>query len=358
MKKLLTILLAGAALLGSVPEALAAEDDRVMIFFDNDFLGPGQSNIQSMIPLLRDSRVNLIGVGVVTGDAWMTEETQHLLRFLEIAGRPEVPVHKGASMPLLRTQAEMANWEARYGRIPFKGAWNAPRPGRTYHPNEPDLVPPMPEGTPRIKAQANGAVDALIAAVRAHPGKVTIVSAGPLTNIALALRVAPDIAQLAKEIVIEPGKLDTAFARTTSNTDYSTDFNFLFDPEAAHIVLTAPWKSITLVGNVSSKVRATPEVVDAIASAGSPVAKYVKTYARLGQPLWDEVTVAVAIDRSLVTEDLVVRMDVDTMPGMHYGEPQVWTEEMAPKAGERPVHIVRAIDEERFLAGFVAQARK
>ena len=47
-----------------------AADNRVMIFFDNDFLGPGQSNIQSMIPLLRDPRVNLLGVGVVTGDAW------------------------------------------------------------------------------------------------------------------------------------------------------------------------------------------------------------------------------------------------------------------------------------------------
>lgn len=359
MKNLLTMLLAATSLLATTPAvASAKEDDRVMVFFDNDFLGPGQSNIQSMIPLLRDKRVNLIGVSVVTGDAWMTEETQHLLRFLEIAGRPDVPVYKGASMPLLRTQKEMANWEARYGRIPFKGAWNAPRPGRTYHPDEPDLVPPLPEGTPRIKAQANGAVDALIAAVRAHPGKVTIVSAGPLTNIALALRVAPDIAQLAKEVVIEPGKLDTAFARTTSNTDYSTDFNFLFDPEAAHIVLTAPWKSITLVGNVSSRVKATPEVVDRIAKAGTPVANYVKTYARLGQPFWDEITVAVAIDRSLVTEDLVVGMDVDTMPGMHYGEPQVWTEEMAPKSGERPVHVVRAIDEERFLAGFVAQAQK
>lgn len=335
-----------------------AADNRVMIFFDNDFLGPGQSNIQSMIPLLRDPRVNLLGVSVVTGDAWMTEETAHLLRFLEIAGRPDVPVYKGSAMPLLRTQAEMANWEARFGRIPFKGAWNAPRPGRTYHPDEPDLVPPLPEGAPTIKARREGAVEALIAAVRAHPGQVTIVAAGPLTNIALALRVAPDIAQLAKEVVIEPGKLDTAFARTTSNTDYSTDFNFLFDPEAAHIVLTAPWKAITLVGNVSSSVRASPEVIAKIAASQSPVARYFKTYARTGQPLWDEITVAVAVDRSLVTQDLTVRMDVDTMPGMHYGEPQVWPEETAPRTGVRQVHLVRAIDADRFLSGFVGQARQ
>lgn len=336
----------------------ASQDGKVRIFFDNDFLGPGQSNIQSMIPLLRDPRVDLMAVGVVTGDAWMTEETQHLLRFLEIAGRTDVPVHAGAKMPLLRTQAEMANWEARYGRIPFKGAWSTPRPGRTYHPEDPDLVPPMPEGMPSVAVADTGAVDALVSAVRQHPGEITIVSAGPLTNIALALRVAPDIATLAREIVIEPGKLDTALGRATGNTDYSTDFNFLFDPEAAHIVLTAPWKRITLVGNVSSKVKVTPEVAKRIGKAGTPVATYFETYARLGQPLWDEITVAVAIDRSLVTEELVVRMDVDTMPGMHYGEPQVWKDDMAPNAGERPVHLILGIDEARFLKDFIAQAQQ
>jgi inosine-uridine nucleoside N-ribohydrolase len=72
-----------------------------------------------------------------------------------------------------------------------------------------------------------------------------------------------------------------------------------------------------------------------IAASPSPVARYFKTYARTGQPLWDEITVALAIDRSLVTQDLTVRMDVDTMPGMHYGEPQVWPEETAPRTGVR-----------------------
>lgn len=134
----------------------ASQDGKVRIFFDNDFLGPGQSNIQSMIPLLRDPRVDLMAVGVVTGDAWMTEETQHLLRFLEIAGRTDVPVHAGAKMPLLRTQAEMANWEARYGRIPFKGAWSTPRPGRTYHPEDPDPGPPHARGHAQRRGRRHG----------------------------------------------------------------------------------------------------------------------------------------------------------------------------------------------------------
>jgi inosine-uridine nucleoside N-ribohydrolase len=355
----LSALLACLSLASSASAAPAAPAPaKVSIFFDNDFLGPGQSNIQSLIPLLRDERVKLLGVGVVTGDAWMTEETAHALRFLEIAKRPEVPIHPGARMPLMRTQAEMANWEARYGKVPFKGAWSTPRPGRTYHPQDPELIPPMPEGAPTIKASDEDAVHALIRNVRARPGEVTIVSAGPLTNIALALRIAPDIAGLAKEIVIEPGKLDTAVARVTGNTDYATDFNFLFDPEAAHIVLTAPWKRVTVMGNVTAAAKATQPLVDRIGAAGTPVATYLKTYARIGQPLWDEITVAVAIDRSLVTEELVARMDVDTLPGPSYGQPVVWSAEMAPDSGEREVHIVRAIDVARFVETFAAQASK
>ncbi|WP_232491562.1 nucleoside hydrolase [Novosphingobium kaempferiae] len=338
--------------------AKSAGAEKVRIFFDNDFLGPGQSNIQSMIPLLRDERVKLEGVGVVTGDAWRDEEVQHLLRFLEIAGRPEVKVYPGAEMPIMRNQAEMANWEARYGRIPFKGAWSTPRPGRTYHPEDPALIPPMPEGQPRLKAQDESAVMALIRTVRANPGQITVVSAGPLTNIALALRIAPDLPLLAKELVMEAGKVDTGFARATGNTDYSTDFNFLFDPEAAHIVLTAPWKKITAVGNVTAAAKATQELADRIAAPGKPVGTYFKTYARIGQPLWDEITVAVAIDRSLVTDELVARLDVDTLPGPSYGQSLIWKAEMAPAKGTRDVHIVRGIDVERFLATFTKQAQQ
>lgn len=353
MKPILPLLL--AALAGLAGGARAAP---VPVFFDNDFLGPGQSNIQALVPLIRDPRVKLLGVGVVTGDAWMEEETQHALRFLEIAGAADVPVARGAEMPLLRSQAEMKAWETHYGPIPWKGAWNAPRPGRSYHPDDPKRVPPMPEGAPRTKAVAEDAAHLLIRQVRAHPGEVVVVTAGPLTDIALALRLAPDLPALAREIVIEGGGLDMQRARVTGNTDYATDFNFLFDPEAAHIVLTAPWKRITLLGNVTGSAKMTDALKNRIASAGTPVARYFGAYAKVGQPLWDELTTAVAVDRSLVTRELVARMDVDLLPGPDYGNAQIWKDEFAPHMGEQTVHIVEAVDVDRFLAGFTAQAQR
>lgn len=343
------------ALLALAPAPLAAQAARQKIFFDNDFLGPGQSNIQALIPLLRDERVELVGIGVVTGDAWLKEEVQHTLRFLEIAGCRDVPVLAGAEMPLLRTQGEMKTWEARYGTIPWKGAWNAPRPGRSYHPDDPALVPPLPEGAPMLKPGREEAANFLIRQIRAHPHEITIVTAGPLTDIALAVRLAPDLPALAKGIVIEGGGLDNALARVTGNSDYATDFNFLFDPEAAHIVLAAPWERVTVLGNVTGSVKMTAELVTRIGKAATPVARYVDAYARRGQPLWDEITAAVAIDQTLVTDEVVLRMDVDLSGGPAYGQAQVWSAALAP-AGTRDVHLVRSIDVDRFVARFVAQA--
>jgi inosine-uridine nucleoside N-ribohydrolase len=349
-------------LLIAVPPAPAAnriESERsALVFLDNDFLGPGQSNIQSLIPLLRTPGVQVLGIGVVTGDAWLAEETAHVLRFLEIAGRPDIPVFAGAQVPLIRTRTEMTAWESRYGRIPWKGAWNAPKPGRTYHPDDPASIPELIEGAPSVTAAAETAASFLVRAVHEHPGEVTVITAGPLTNIALAVRLDPAVPLLAREIVMEGGKLDNSIARVTGNPDYGTDFNFLFDPEAAHIVLTAPWARITVVGDVTEPVKVTREMTERIGRSQSPVAQYFRAYAKVGQPYWDEIAVAVALDRTLVTQEVVARMDVDLLPGPTYGQAQVWADNDAAGDGAKPVHIVREINVPRFLSTFAALAAK
>jgi inosine-uridine nucleoside N-ribohydrolase len=327
-----------------------------LVYIDNDFLGPGQSNIQSLIPVLRTPGVKVLGIGVVTGDAWLAEETAHVLRFLEIAGCADVPVFAGAQMPLIRTQSEMKAWETRYGAIPWKGAWNALRPGHPYHPDDPALVPTLVEGAPTTRASPENAASFLIRAVHQNPGKVTIIAAGPLTNIALAVRLDPEVPRLAKDIVIQGGYLDDSLGRVSGNPDYGTDFNFIFDPEAAHIVLTAPWPRVTIVGDVTTAVKMTREIADRIGKSGSPVARYVQSYTRVGQPFWDEITAAVALDKTLITKEIVARMDVDLLPGATYGQAQVWSQDQAPANGEALVHIVLGIDAARFVSTFTSLA--
>jgi inosine-uridine nucleoside N-ribohydrolase len=170
------------------------------------------------------------------------------------------------------------------------------------------------------------------------------------------VRQDPELARLARELVVEGGKLDNSIARVTGNPDYGTDFNFVFDPEAAHIVLTSPWRRVTVVGDVTEPVKLTRDIAERIGKAGSAVARYVQSYARVGQPFWDEITVAVALQRDLVTKEIAARMDVDILPGPTYGQAQVWSEDQAPGNGEAQVHIVQGIDVPRFLATFISYA--
>ena len=89
-----------------------------LVIEDNDFLGPGGSDLQSVLPLLATPSVQLLGLTVATGDGWENAEALHLLRFLEIAGRPDVPVADGAAYPLVNSVARMRAWEQRFGPIP------------------------------------------------------------------------------------------------------------------------------------------------------------------------------------------------------------------------------------------------
>ena len=331
--------------------------DPQLVIEDNDFLGPGGSDLQSTLPLLADPDVKLLGFTVTVGDAWENEESAHLRRFLEIAGRTDIPVVDGATLPLVNSVARMRQWEQAYGPIPWKGAWG----GLGSIDRVPDRQPALPrldEGVPTMAASPERAADFLIRMVHAHPHQVTIVAAGPLTNLALAIRLDPDFAATAKQLVFMGALLDTSMESVTGNADFASDFNMIFDPEAAHIVLTAAWPKITSVGNVSNDVMMTKALMARITARSSPFTAYLAHYfAPL--PMWDEMTAAVAVDPALVTRAVTAFLDIDTSPGVDYGHAHVWPAALAPKgAGLRPVVIVQAIDTGRFLDRFVQQAQR
>ena len=357
MHRTLIALLMPAALLmlGALPVAAAAAPQ--LVIEDNDFLGPGGSDIQSTIPLLADPGVSLLGFTVVVGDAWENAESAHLRRFLEIVQRSDVPVMDGATLPLVNSVARMRLWQQAYGAIPWKGAWGGI--GSIEH--VPDSQPPVPalkEGAPTIAASHERAADFLIRAVHAHPHQVTIVAAGPLTNLALAIRLDPSFAATARKLVFMGALIDTDMQSVTGNADYASDFNMIFDPEAAHIVLTADWPQVVSVGNVSNDVMMTRALMSRIAARHDAVTAYLQRY-QAPLPMWDEMAAAVAIDPSLVTHSVTALMDVDTSPGVTYGHAYIWPTRLAPKAqGLRPVMIVQAIDVPRFLDRFVEQAQR
>jgi len=135
------------------------------------------------------------------------------------------------------------------------------------------------------------------------------------------------------------------------------EFNLWFDPEAAHVVLRAPWKKIVCTPvDISVKTRMTTELLNRIKAGTSPAAKYIGQYGRLyGEYnyLWDELAAAAWLDPSLITKKENRFMDVDIDKGANYGFTLTWTERDRPKVELQAVEIQQDLDTDRFYKMFV-----
>lgn len=355
MRRFLASLALAALTIGSA--AAETRNGPELVIADNDYLGPGGSNIQSVIPLLNNPKLRVLGLAVVAGDDWENAESARIRRFLEVSGHRDVPVYNGATQPLINTVALTRLREQQYGRLPWKGAWG----GMGSMDKTPDTQPSVgqtPDGQPELQPQGIPAALFMIQQVHAHPHEVTIIEAGPLTNLALAIRLDPSFAATAKQLVFMGGYLDLSMMSVTGNADNGSDFNLIFDPEAAHITLTAPWARITSVANVSNDVMLSQSEVDAIGKDHrTPVTDYLsKFYVPLA--MWDEVTSAIVAEPSLITRSQDAYMDVEIGKGIGYGHAYVWPDSLAPKAmGVRKVRIVQAIDVPRFKTLYAGWAQ-
>src|SRR5437660_7667122 len=201
------ILLLIAFLLLTFANKVLAKQIKVIV--DQDARGPSTTDMQSILIFLQSDKFDVLGITTVSGDQWVKEETQRTLRLLEIAGRTDVPVAEGAEFPLLNSKEESERWEALYGKFRYKGCWSdfsknpegtPPAFREAYH--EPDVIPPLVEGAPHIKALDETAAHFIVRMVHRYPGDVVVWAGGPLTNLALALRLDPAVATLAKELVL------------------------------------------------------------------------------------------------------------------------------------------------------------
>ena len=291
-----------------------------LVLIDQDGSGPGGSNQMAMIVLLQAPQVQVLGITMVTGNAWRDEETQHTLRMLELLHRTDVPVAMGAVFPLVRSQVETRLATPLNGKVGWLGAWGA--------------------GPTTLVATDHGVMN-----VKDDSG---------------AISIDPDFAALTQGIVIMGGSLnpqtdDPEFADSPRH-----EFNFWFDPEAVHITLRAPFPRIDITTvDISIKAMFTQPMLDQITQAAQAdpahhlAAQYIARWSQDRYYLWDELTAAAFLDPSLITKEKVLYMDVDLSHGPTYGETLTWPESMRPTTPIGKVHAQVDLDLPRFQKLFV-----
>ncbi len=327
-----------------------ASQERLKVVVDTD-LGFAMDDAVALLILAQSEKVDLLGVTVVTGNDWLQQEVANTLRLLEIARRPDVPVFPGSERPLINSQEEMRRREALFGETTpggYKGAWREGGPGpREVRPPDGKFAARKPEST--------HATNFIIETIRKHPGEVVLAAIGPMTNVALALAKDPEIATLAREIVIMGGGIGTV-----------PEFTFWMDPEAARIVLRAPWRRVTVSPlNITWQVPFTREVASAAAEGDSPIAQYFARTFLTGQAdhavapfMFDQIAVLALIEPDVVTRAEEMWLDVEIDHGASYGTTLYWNQNRKPPPGVRRAIVQFDLDYPRFIEAFLELMRR
>src|SRR5215510_6510715 len=112
-----------AAMVAGWASAAAGQAPKKKVFIDQDGAALG-TDMLSTLAMLQSPDVEVLGITVTAGDAWVKAGTAHMLRMLELTGHGKIPVAMGAAFPLINSRDLTTAWEAQYGEFSYKGAWN------------------------------------------------------------------------------------------------------------------------------------------------------------------------------------------------------------------------------------------
>jgi purine nucleosidase len=285
----------------SKKERFVAAPSKIII--DTD---PGQDDAAAiMLALASPEDLEVVGITTVAGNVPLRLTSRNARIICELSGRPDIKVFAGAEKPLKRT---LVTAEHVHGSTGLDGTELA---------------------EPTMPLQDMHAVDFIIETVRREPEKtITLCTLGALTNIALALQKAPDIAARVKQLVMMGGGFFEG-----GNITPAAEFNIYVDPDAADIVFTSGMPIVMMPLDVTHKVLTLKVRVDRIREIGSPAAIAmaemldfferfdIEKYGSDGGPLHDPTVIAYLLRPHLfagracnvvveTTSDLTVGMTV------------------------------------------------
>jgi len=267
----------GRAIPGAEAQAVNPAAARVLI--DTD---PGVDDAFALLLAMRSPELKIEAITAVAGNVPLELTLPNALRMVEIAGRTDIPVAPGAKAPLLRrlVTAAYAHGENGLGGAVF------------------------PE--PTIKPVAEHAAELIRSVIRRYPKEVTLITVGPLTNVAAALNGDPELASLIKGVVMMGGSL------SGGNITPAAEFNIYVDPEAARIVFQSGIP-LTMVGlDVTRRTSLTDEHVRVLEAAQNPVSQAAAKIARhaidhnreqgflVGPNMHDSLAVAAFLDPTIL----------------------------------------------------------
>lgn len=289
---------------------------------------PGHDDALAILLAAGHPDIDLLGITTVAGNQTLERVTRNACVVATVAGLTGVPVVPGCHEPL-RRRLRVA--DDIHGQTGLDGP----------APIEPSVTP------------ARGhAVDFIVETVLAQPGEVSLVALGPLTNVAFAIRKAPQLAGAVARVSLMGGSY------TRGNVTPAAEFNMWTDPEAAAVVFDAGW-DVTMVGlDVTHQALYTEEVAGGFAAIDTPVARWVgelmafrastyqAVYDMSAAPLHDPCALAALIDPSVVpTRPALVEIET---AGTHTAGMTVVDFDRTPAAGRGKHHVGVGLDTEAF----------
>jgi purine nucleosidase len=283
----------------------------------------------AIVMALRHPNTEVVGMSVVIGNVPVEMGVQNALYTAEICGK-SIPVHAGAALPLVRPFATAQHVHG----VDGMGDIGLPLKGRT--------------------ATSNDAIHAMIEAFRKEPGELELVALGPLTNLALAIRIEPQFASWVKRCVIMGGT-----GVLPGNATPLSEFNWWVDPEAVHIVLESGMK-VEMVGwdvSLADSVIDT-DLAEELRNLGPlgqfsiDIQKSLRRFieevtGRTGFDWPDPIAMAVALEPDIASSEAHRRVEVSL--GLGHERGQTIVDHLGNTKREPNCRVVYRVDRERFI---------
>lgn len=301
----------------------------------------GTDDAIAIMTAVMSEELEVLGVCSVNGNRGIDFTTENTLRVVEYLGK-DIPVFRGCSLPMV-----VSLTEGRREDIPYKGPKD---PQDNVHGDYIDLPPAT------IHEQPVSAVRWLVDTLMASDGDITLIPVGPLTNIAMALRIEPRIAQKIKRIVIMGGGCREV------NITPSAEFNFWIDPEAAKIVFDCGCEILVVPLDATHAAAVSIRTAEALERKGTKPATLTARIIRQRQnaykhwqpmadidsvPVHDALAVCAVLDESVLHPVVETYADVDIGKGAADGM-SIFDLDNRYKDRKKNVKVALGADPERF----------